>query len=169
MFHDKTAGGRALCLVSAALLLGACGSLPSSSLSLVNDSAAACARVARWEALPPPPPRDYELCSHYVDLRLMQDLERRLADRLTLSFTPLPCLADGPSCGWQQDYAELVRARFEVAFADPTPQPSTPLPFDQIPASVQLEKAQSLRGGLLEAVAELDRRIELLSAAASPQ
>jgi hypothetical protein len=99
----------------------------------------------------------------------MQDLERRLADRLTLSFTPLPCLADGPSCGWQQDYAELVQARFEVAFADPTPQPSTPLPFDQIPASVQLEKARSLRGGLLEAVGELDRQIEQLSAAASPQ
>jgi hypothetical protein len=161
-------GIHAASLVIGAVLLSSCattspGALPASTESLVHASAVACVRVASGS----PNSDDRQLCDLYVDLRLWRIwggyVDQVLSPRLRV--TPLPCLADGPGCLWHETYEGLFRTETERVFGNPDPQPSSPLPFDMIPAEVQLEKAVALRSGLLQAVVGLDSQIETLRAA----
>lgn len=154
-------------ILMGALLLTGCPTItapfPASLQSLVEGAAAACVRVAST-APTPPTNRDRELCSLYFDLRALRDLERHLYAGVDspIRVTPLPCPADGPGCPWRDAYHEALRAGFEKAFGDPSPQPNTPLPFEIVTAEVQLEKAAALRDGLMQAVRDLDGQIETL-------
>lgn len=162
----RTNGLQAICLVIGAALLSSCGgtpsprALPGSTVSLVEAAARGCAAQNAT-------PQERELCSFYYDLRILAKLGNRLDEMLASRFqvVPVPCLADGPDCLWNEAYRDLYRTQLGVAFGDPTPQPSTPLPFDRIPATVQLERAVAMRDGLMKAVTDLDGEIEVLRAA----
>ncbi len=160
----KHSGMPATSFVAAALLLSSCASVPSSTLSLAEGSAAACAKVLGSTATS----TDRQRCSLFHDLvvleRLLPHIEEAL--RPDLAVILLPCPADGPGCRWQDAYDRRFSAGLELVFGDPSPQPNAPVPFEAIPAQVQLQRATALREGLAQAVSDLDDQIEALGAAA---
>lgn len=156
----KRSGTLFVSLVLAGLLVSSCafGPRPAATdlaKALVESSAEACVKQG---------PRS-ELCRAYLDLRLIQIWESRINEALPqFTITPLPCAADGPGCPWQEDYNRSLRDALEKVAGDPTPEPNYPIPFDVVPASIQLESATAQRQALAKAEADLDDLIEVLRA-----
>jgi hypothetical protein len=155
-------------MITGLLLLNGCGTVSSSSTYFSRGAAHACGEVLRAHTSgSDPDPTAVSLCNSYYDVRLWENLESKLNGALIspIRVTPLPCLADGPGCGWPYAYHQSLKAGFLEVFGDPSPQPNAPLSFEIIAPEVQLEKAIGLRKSLMQVVTDLDDQIETLRSA----